>query len=86
VKAKEVRAFKCVACNRLRSTKEKAEKCCTCLCGARVATKNMDACLACLRRNSLRRAKADVKRAKEVLALRERRVMQLQAETPKEVT
>lgn len=80
MKAKEVRAFKCAACQRLRSTKERAEKCCTCRCGKKTVSPHMDACMSCTRRNALRRARVDVKRAKETLAVREQRVIQLQAE------
>ena|SRR5579864_8866713 len=80
-KSKEVRAFTCGACRRLKKTRERADKCCRCPCGANVSRQFYVRCEDCGRRNAIRAAKAAVKRARFILNAREARVARLLAGT-----
>ena len=68
--SKEVKAYICGRCKRLRSTRNQADKCCLCACGAKKKDWSYF-CDACAHRNRLRRARADVKRSKAALAAHE---------------
>ena len=80
-KSREVRAFVCGACRRLRTTRKQADRCCLCPCGAKVTQGYWRRCGACGLRNAIRVAKSDVKRARVILAAREARLASLAART-----
>lgn len=77
-KSREVRAFLCSSCRRIRKTRKQADRCCLCPCGEKVARGFTYHCAACRLRNDIRGAKKDVKRARIALAAREARVSRLE--------